>query len=75
VLDVWVPTPRALWVRQRVETRPAATADDTALVGREWTLADDTHSRQEQIGDPSDGIAERANRRVDAQRRGRVKPR
>ena len=74
VLDVRVSAPRALWVRKRVETRPAAAADDTTLVGREWALADDTRSRQEQIGNTAGGIAEQANRRVDAQCRDRVKP-
>jgi len=44
------------------------------LVGREWALADDTCSRQEQIGNTAGGIAEQANRRVDAQCRDRVKP-
>jgi hypothetical protein len=51
MLDVRVPTSRALGLRQRVETRPAPTADDAALVSGEWTLADDTHTRQEEIGD------------------------
>ena len=53
MLDVRVPASRALRVRQRVETRPAPTADDAAFVGREWALANDTYARQEKIGDAS----------------------
>jgi hypothetical protein len=51
VLDVRVPASGALRVRQRVEARPAATADDAALVRRQWRLADHTDARQEKVGD------------------------
>jgi hypothetical protein len=64
---------RALWVRQRVDARPAATTDHASLVTRERPLAHDTHSRQQQIGDASRGSAEHADRQAAAQRCDRVK--